>query len=487
MLTEQPNWLIQRAQLTPERIALIFENKQMTFRELYHASKQMAARLSKYCSLKKGDRAAILLSNRPEMVYAVHACFLLGAEAVLLNTKLSKQERLFQLEDSQAKLLLTEDGFCREEYESAVAAADVDELQAEEAGDMEPEAYVTLDDTATLMYTSGTTGRPKGVQQTFGNHYSSAVSSALNLGVTERDRWLIALPLFHISGLSALFKSVIYGMPVVLHQKFSVTDVLDSISSHQVTIISAVQTMLSGLLAETEQCPESLRCILLGGGPAPLPLLEECRRKQFPVFQSYGLTETCSQIVTLSPEFSMDKLGSAGKPLFSCEIRIEKDGNPCAPFEHGEITVKGPNVMKGYYHRDDANQAAFHNGWFKTGDLGYLDDEGFLYVLDRRSDLIISGGENIYPAEVEAALLAHPAVAEAGVSGAEDPKWGKVPHAFLVLTSSVSSEELTAFCRERLAKYKIPAAFFEVDGLPRNASNKLMRHRLNELRKGELS
>lgn len=182
MLTEQPNWLIQRAQLTPERIALIFENKQMTFRELYHASKQMAARLSKYCLLKKGDRAAILLSNRPEMVYAVHACFLLGAEAVLLNTKLSKQERLFQLEDSQAKLLLTEDGFCREEYESAVATADVDELQAEEAGDMEPEAYVTLDDTATLMYTSGTTGRPKGVQQTFGNHYSSAVSSALNLG-----------------------------------------------------------------------------------------------------------------------------------------------------------------------------------------------------------------------------------------------------------------------------------------------------------------
>ncbi|MEC5261580.1 o-succinylbenzoate--CoA ligase [Bacillus amyloliquefaciens] len=487
MLTEQPNWLIQRAQLTPERIALIFENKQMTFKELYHASKQMAARLSEYYTLKKGDRVAILLSNRPEMVYAVHACFLLGMEAVLLNTKLSKQERLFQLEDSQAKLLLTEDGFRREDYESAVATADVDELQAEEAGDIEPEEYVTLDDTATLMYTSGTTGRPKGVQQTFGNHYSSAVSSALNLGVTERDRWLIALPLFHISGLSALFKSVIYGMPVVLHQKFSVTDVLDSISSHRVTIISAVQTMLSGLLSETEQCPESLRCILLGGGPAPLPLLEECRRKQFPVFQSYGLTETCSQIVTLSPEFSMEKLGSAGKPLFSCEIRIEKDGNRCAPFEHGEITVKGPNVMKGYYHRDEANKAAFHNGWFKTGDLGYLDDEGFLYVLDRRSDLIISGGENIYPAEVEAALLAHPAVAEAGVSGAEDPKWGKVPHAFLVLTSSVSSEELTAFCRERLAKYKIPAAFFAVDELPRNASNKLMRHRLNELRKGELS
>ncbi|MCP6683065.1 o-succinylbenzoate--CoA ligase [Bacillus nakamurai] len=487
MLTEQPNWLIQRAQLTPERMALIFENQSFTFRELYEASKQMAARLAACCSLRKGDRVAILLSNRAEMVFAVHACFLLGAEAVLLNTKLSKQERLFQLEDSKAVLLLTDAGFCRREYDSVIATADVDELQAAEAEDIEVEAYMKLDDTATLMYTSGTTGRPKGVQQTFGNHYSSAVSSALNLGITERDRWLIALPLFHISGLSALFKSVIYGMPVVLHQKFSVSDVLDSISRHRVTIISAVQTMLSGLLAETDHCPESLRCILLGGGPAPLPLLEECRQKQFPVFQSYGLTETCSQIVTLSPEFSMKKLGSAGKPLFSCEISIEKDGNKCAPFEHGEITVKGPNVMKGYYNRDEANRAAFENGWFKTGDLGYLDEDGFLFVLDRRSDLIISGGENIYPAEVEAVLLAHPAVAEAGVSGAEDPKWGKVPHAFLVLTSPVSSAELAAFCRERLAKYKIPAKFFTAEELPRNASNKLMRHRLNDLRKGELS
>ncbi|WFE13310.1 o-succinylbenzoate--CoA ligase [Bacillus atrophaeus] len=485
MLTEQPNWLIQRAQLTPERIALIYGGNSLTFAELYAASKKMAAQLSA-CSLHKGDTAAILLGNRAEMVYAVHACFLLGVKVVLLNTKLSKHERLFQVEDSAAQLLLTDSNFRKQDYEHIIKTVDVDELTAVEIEDIEVESYMQMDDTATLMYTSGTTGRPKGVQQTFGNHYFSAVSSALNLGVTERDRWLIALPLFHISGLSALFKSVIYGMAIVLHERFSVSDVLDAVSRHQVTIISAVQTMLSSLLAETDRCPDSIRCILLGGGPAPLSLLEECRQKGFPVFQSYGLTETCSQIVTLSPEFSMDKLGSAGKPLFSCEIRIEKDGGTCEPLEHGEIMVKGPNVMKSYFNRESANEASFHNGWFKTGDLGYLDDEGFLYVLDRRSDLIISGGENIYPAEVESALLAHPSVAEAGVSGAEDPKWGKVPHAYLVLRNPVSAEALASFCRERLAKYKIPAKFFVLDQLPRNASNKLLRHQLKDACKGEL-
>lgn len=376
MLTEQPNWLMQRAQLTPERIALIYGDQTVTFAELFAASKRMAEQLNAH-SVQKGDTAAILLQNRIEMVYAVHACFLLGVKAVLLNTKLSTHERLFQLEDSGARFLLTDSGFDKEDYEHTVQTIDVDELMKGAAEEVEIQDYMQLDQTATLMYTSGTTGKPKGVQQTFGNHYFSAVSSALNLGITEQDRWLIALPLFHISGLSALFKSVIYGMTVVLHQRFSVSDVLDSINRHQVTMISVVQTMLASLLEETSRCPETLRCILLGGGPAPLPLLEKCREKGFPVFQSYGMTETCSQIVTLSPEFSMEKLGSAGKPLFSCEIKIERDGQACKPFEHGEIMVKGPNVMKSYFNRESANEASFQNGWLKTGDLGYLDSEGF--------------------------------------------------------------------------------------------------------------
>nr|WGE08550.1 AMP-binding protein [Bacillus subtilis] len=243
MLTEQPNWLMQRAQLTPERIALIYRDQTVTFAELFAASKRMAAQLAAH-SVRKGDTAAILLQNRAEMVYAVHACFLLGVKAVLLNTKLSTHERLFQLEDSESGFLLTDSNFDKKEYEHIVQTIDVDELMKEAAQEIEIQAYMQMDATATLMYTSGTTGKPKGVQQTFGNHYFSAVSSALNLGITEQDRWLIALPLFHISGLSALFKSVIYGMTVVLHQRFSVSDVLDSINRHEVTMISAVQTML---------------------------------------------------------------------------------------------------------------------------------------------------------------------------------------------------------------------------------------------------
>ncbi|MBU8788905.1 MULTISPECIES: o-succinylbenzoate--CoA ligase [Bacillus] len=478
MLMDQPNWLKQRAELTPDRLALIQGNQQLTFLELYEEAKKMAAQL-KNCSIGKGDTAAVLLTNRTEMVIAVHACFLLGVRLVLLNTKLSKAERMYQIEHSEAKLLITEQPFAEEHSQDlSIRTVQIEDIQAIKAEPLIKEADIHLDDTATIMYTSGTTGRPKGVMQTFANHYFSAVSSALNLGLAENERWLIALPLFHISGLSALFKSVIYGMAVVLHQKFDADDVLRSINDHQVTVISVVQTMLSRLAARVENCPESLRCLLLGGGPAPYSLLEECKRKRLPVVQSYGMTETCSQVATLAPEYSMTKLGSAGKPLFASGIRIEKNGAPAETGEHGEICVKGPTVMKGYLKNEAANEESFNDGWFRTGDIGYLDDDGFLYVLDRRSDLIISGGENIYPAEVEAVLLSHPAVDEAGVRGADDETWGKVPHAYLVVNEHVEEQELIRFCKERLASYKVPKAFHVVRQLPRNASNKLMRHKL---------
>nr|AAA50402.1 o-succinylbenzoic acid (OSB) CoA ligase [Bacillus subtilis]AAC37017.1 o-succinylbenzoic acid (OSB) CoA ligase [Bacillus subtilis] len=212
---------MQRAQLTPERIALIYEDQTVTFAELFAASKRMAEQLAAH-SVRKGDTAAILLQNRAEMVYAVHACFLLGVKAVLLNTKLSTHERLFQLEDSGSGFLLTDSSFEKKEYEHIVQTIDVDELMKEAAEEIEIEAYMQMDATATLMYTSGTTGKPKGVQQTFGNHYFSACRPLL-FGITEQDAGLCIAAL-HISGLSALFKSVIYGMTVVLHQRFSVTE-----------------------------------------------------------------------------------------------------------------------------------------------------------------------------------------------------------------------------------------------------------------------
>jgi o-succinylbenzoate---CoA ligase len=221
--------------------------------------------------------------------------------------------------------------------------------------------------------------------------------------------------------------------------------------------------------------------MLLGGGPAPLQLLQACVEKGIPVFQTYGMTESSSQIVTLAPEYSLSKLGSAGKPLFTSQVQIvAENGSQVPSGVPGEIVVKGPNVTPGYLFLPEVTEEKFQNGWFHTGDVGYLDEEGFLYVLDRRSDLIISGGENIYPAEIEAVLLAHRDVLEAGVTGLEDAKWGQVPIAFIIKKpgTNPSSEELMQFCKEQLGKYKVPKAFYFMEELPRNASKKLLRREL---------
>jgi o-succinylbenzoate---CoA ligase len=250
--------------------------------------------------------------------------------------------------------------------------------------------------------------------------------------------------------------------------------------------MSVVGTTLNRILESLNgrQFPDSFRCMLLGGGPAPLPLLEACRDQNIPVFQTYGMTETASQSATLSPEYSLSKLGSAGKPLFPVSIKIQlQDGSEAAPNEAGEIVVKGPNVTPGYLNRPDVTAEKIADGWLHTGDIGCLDEDGFLYVLDRRSDLIISGGENIYPAEIESVLLSHPSVSDAGAVGVPDTEWGQVPAAFIVPAAGYAptEEELRKFCLERLAKYKVPRNFYFAKELPRNASNKLMRRKLPEL------
>ena len=218
--------------------------------------------------------------------------------------------------------------------------------------------------------------------------------------------------------------------------------------------------------------PPWLRCVLLGGGPAPRPLLERCAARGVPVVQTYGLTETASQVATLAPEDALPKLGSAGKPLFPTELRVD-----APPGEIGEILVRGPTVSPGYVNRPERGAA---DDWLRTGDLGRLDAEGYLYVVDRRDELIISGGENVYPAEVEAALLAHPAVAEAGVTGLADSTWGQVVYAAVVLRpgAGATAEQLRAHCRARLAAYKVPTRLELVATLPRNAAGKLLRRRL---------
>ncbi len=272
-------------------------------------------------------------------------------------------------------------------------------------------------------------------------------------------------------------------------EKFDAGRVNEAIQSDGVTIISVVAVMLQRMLTmlDREQqdgrYPATLRCVLLGGGPAPLPLLQDCAKRDIPVVQTYGLTESCSQAVTLSPADAIRKLGSAGRPLLPVQLRIMHEGKSVAPGETGVICLKGPSITSGYAERPEATQAAIQDGWLTTGDLGYLDAEGYLYVLDRRSDLIISGGENVYPAEIESILRGHPAVEEAGVYGQADQEWGQVPVAFVKLYegTTINVEELYNHARQHLARYKQPKTIYIVDQLPRNSAGKLLRRELHTL------
>ncbi|MPZ23619.1 MAG: o-succinylbenzoate--CoA ligase [Dehalococcoidia bacterium] len=488
-----PEFLAQRALIGPGRDAIIAGRTRWSFSDLYAASVETAEWLASL-GVGPGDRVAALLPNGPGYAAIVHAMARLDATLAPLNTRLTAFELDALLEEVDARVLVY-GGAC-----DAIARAlgtttpVVETLRlADDGGDPAlPQAtnvpLVDLSAVHTIVHTSGTTGRSKGAMLTYGNHFWSAVGSVLNLGLRDDDRWLAVLPFFHVGGLSILMRSVIYGIPVVVHESFDPAAANRAIDEEQVTIVSVVSIMLQRMLDERglRPYPETFRCALLGGGPAPRGLLEECRRRGVPVVQTYGLTETASQVVTLAPQDAVRELGSAGKPLFPAQVRIEADGGDAAVDQVGEIVVRGPMVTPGYFHRPEATAQALSDGWLHTGDLGYLDADGYLYVVDRRDDLIIRGGENVYPAEVESAILTHPAVAEAGVVGVADARWGQSPLAFVVLRPAMEAgaEEVISFCSERLARYKVPVAVRFVDALPRTAAGKLRRGALRDTTDG---
>ncbi|WP_456277891.1 o-succinylbenzoate--CoA ligase [Bacillus sp. AK128] len=480
-----PNWLMQRAYLTPDRVALKMGDREITFLALHNQVLQTAGRLYTM-GIRKESKVGLLSHNSVEMVELIHALKYVGAVTVLLNTRLTSSEQLWQMNDSGVNFLVTESTFIKslEQATSIPVISYASLYDIEASSEVETQREFNLNQPDTIMYTSGTTGKPKGVIHTYGNHYWSSIGSALNLGIHQDDSWLVCVPFFHVSGLSILMRSVIYGMKVVILEQFDPIKVNEVIEKEKITMISVVSTMLTQMVEQLEQehlsYPESLRCVLLGGGPAPKVLLEKGKTYQIPVFQTYGMTETASQIVTLAPEYSLLKLGSAGKPLFHSQVKILKDGIEQNRLEPGEIVVKGPTVTAGYYNRPEATDESIMDGWLHTGDIGYLDEEGFLYVLDRRKDLIISGGENIYPAEVESVLLSHPSIKEAGVVGLEDDKWGQIPVAFIV-GDDLTFSDIYSYCSERMAKYKVPKKVYFVTEMPRNATNKLQRHKLLEM------
>ena len=317
----------------------------------------------------------------------------------------------------------------------------------------------------TVLFTSGTTDGPEPVVLTRQNHEASAIASAWNLGVAPDDRWLCVLPLHHIGGLAILLRSVIYGTTVVLHERFDPTAAVRAIEGGEVTLASLVPTMLRRMRAVGLSEAGALRAILLGGGPVPRELLEWSARAGLPAVQTYGMTETASQIATLRVHEALEHHGSAGRPLLGVELRIA---------DHGEILVRGPMV---------ARSALAEDGWLHTGDAGHLDEDGFLHVHGRLDETIVTGGENVAAREVEDALLAHPAVADAAVAGQPDAEWGEAVVAWVVLATHASDAELAAHCRRRLAVFKVPKRFIRMRELPRNEAGKVVRRRLPHARR----
>lgn len=473
-----PHWLSKQASLHPEKVAVEQENgTTISFKMLKEKSERFAKQLANY-PIKRGSRVAILSTNHLDMIIAIHALSYLEAVVVLLNTRLTTTELTDQINRSQSELLLTTSTLQKEKELSFTKQITFSEVKTLELQPLSLAEEINLHAPFTMMYTSGTTGAPKGVLHTYGNHWWSAVGSVLNLGLHERDKWLLTLPLFHVGGLSILIRSVMYGMSVYLLDTYHVKSLKTALFEKDVTIASLVTLMLQQLLDEIEgePFPEHVRCILLGGGSVPEPLLHKVEQKQIPLFQSYGMTETSSQIVTLSGAYAREKLGSAGKPLLPAQLKINQPDEDGV----GEIMVKGPMVFHGYDRLKEENEQSFTEGWFHTGDLGYVDEDGFLFVVDRRTDLIISGGENVYPSEIEQVLLAYPGIQEVAVVGKRDSKWGEVPVAFVVVDRAIDETDVITFAKEKLASFKVPQQIIRQQTLPRNASNKIMRHRLAE-------
>jgi o-succinylbenzoate---CoA ligase len=438
------NWLAQRAQSCPERAALVTETASVTYAELEAEATWIARRLAAYGVRREGT-AALTMHPRREEVVLLHALMKLGASALPLSPLLTDTERVAVLSAERP----------------AVDLNDAAELTQTEA-DLPLLGEHDMDDVCCRILTSGTSGEPRPVSLTYGNFLFSAVGSAFNIGVDPEDRWLCCLPLSHVAGLSIILRSAIYGTTTVLLDGFDTEQVASTLVNGDISVLSLVPTQLIRLL-EADADLSRPRAILLGGGPVPAGGLQEAIDRGATVVQSYGMTETCSQVTTLGPSDAARKVGSAGRPLLTTHLRIAD----------GEILVQGPTVSRDSLDSD---------GWLHTGDMGHIDEEGFLYVTGRHSELIVTGGENVMPAEVESVLLAHPAVADAAVVGRPDPEWQEAVCALVVLAEDreTTEEELRTHCTAALAPFKVPKRIDFVSSLPRTSSGKLLRGDLVE-------
>ncbi len=435
-------WLARAASQRPDGIALQTPHDSCTYAQLHAAARAGAGELAAR-GAGPGARVAIALPAGLDFAVTLHACLLLGAVAVPIDLRMSAAERV-QIAAGSTVLI-------SEALGEGTAPASIPETSVHE-----------LDATAVIIHTSGTTSAPRPIELTYGNFLWSALGSAVALGLDSRERWLCALPLSHVGGLSILLRSAIYATTAVVHERFEEDRVLHALQTQQVTLTSLVATTLARLLDAGLEHPPALRSALTGGGPVPAALAQRARGAGVPVSLTYGLTESCSQATTTPVAEGEHEPLSAGPPLFCTRVRTAEDG---------EILIKGPTV---------APAALAADGWLHTGDLGELDERGRLLVTGRKADTIISGGENVAPAEVEAVLEAHPQVLEAAVIGRSDPRWGESVTAIVVARDEkVEVEELRAHCASLLAPYKVPKHIvLSGEPLPRTRSGKLLRREL---------
>jgi fatty-acyl-CoA synthase len=464
-------WLGDRARNTPQRVAIDYEGRLVTYAELAAGADAFAAAFAE-SGLKSGDRVATLTGNSPEHVMVLFACAQLGLMLLPLSWRLTAPELRYQLEDAEPSLFLVEDEYAN----LAVATGKRHEsltTPASRHGTSYRDVTVTGEDGLLLIYTSGTTGKPKGAVLTHGNCFWTNLSFDATTGVHGDDVVLQVLPQFHVGGwnVQALL-AWLKGATVVLERQFDADRVLRLLEEKRVTTMMGVPPIYLFLsqhprfeLADLS----SLERAVVGGAPMPEPLLETWAARGIAIVQGYGLTEAAPNVLCLPPEDAVRKIGFAGKPYPFVDVRIS---------DEGELQVQGPNVFPGYWRNPEATAQAFTgDGWLRTGDVAEADDEGFYRIKGRLKDMYISGGENVYPAEVEAVLHEHPHVQDAAVVGVPDERWGERGIAFVV-ADGASEDELIEWCSSRLARFKVPASVRFVGEIPRNSLGKIQKQGL---------
>jgi fatty-acyl-CoA synthase len=497
------SWLTQRTILTPNKEAVVDGEKRYT----YQALNGRVNRLSKALQglgIKSGDRLSILSVNGAEYVETIMAAAKLGVILVPLNWRLTPTELTFILKDSGTETLLFHPDFLdaanslKEKaglkqmvvlgWEEMAAAAAYEQLLESQSHDEPiPDTTPTLDTPHIIMYTAGTTGQPKGAVLSQGAGFWNAVNLTLAMDFTSNDRNLTVLPMFHIGGIGLFTLPMLYlGGTVVIQRTFEPAGTLELLESENITLFFGVAAIFLFLIQHPQfdgRAFNNVRVVMSGGAPLPVSLVHQYRDAGIMLQQGFGMSEAAPSIATLSKDLAVQKAGSIGKALMHVEANVVDEQMIALPPDTvGELVIRGPNLMQGYWNRPEATKEAFRGGWFHTGDLARMDAEGDLYIVDRKKDMFISGGENVYPAEVENAIYELTQISEAAVIGIKDEKWGEVGKAVVVLKEGqkLTGEAVMTHLKGRLAKYKIPKSIVFTDPLPRNAAGKVLKNVLRE-------